>query len=341
MTGPEITDVAMSLEEVATLSRRVLARHGLQGDHIDAVTRTIVAGERDGCASHGVYRLIVAVRTLKTGRVDPAAEPTINTPAPSIVRADAHGAFAQLAFERALPLLIDRARANGLAALAINNCIHFAALWPEVEAIVAKGLVAFACTPSHAWVAPAGGSKPLFGTNPLAFGWPRPTGAPYVFDFATSAVARGEIELHRRAGEPIPEGWGIDDAGRPTTDPAAALAGAMLTFGGHKGSALSTMVELIAGPLIGDLTSAESLAADHGAGASPLGGELIVAIDPAGFLGPLAQAHLHRAEALFESMTQQGARLPGARRHAARARSLAEGVRIPADLHREILALLD
>lgn len=341
MTADIEEAVRMSLDEVETLARRILTKHGLSDAHVEAVARTIVAGERDGCASHGVYRLLVVTRTIRIGRVEPAAEPILTTPAAAIVRADARGAFAQLAFERALPVLVERARANGLAALAINNCVHFAALWPEVEAIVDQGLVAFAFTPSHAWVAPAGGTKPLFGTNPIAFGWPRPEGVPYVFDFATSAVARGEIELHRRAGKSIPEGWGIDEKGRSTTDPAEALAGAMLTFGGHKGSALSTMVELIAGPLIGDLTSAESLEADAGMGASPLGGELIIAIDPAGFLGSTAVEHLKRAESLFDNLVGQGARLPGARRHAARAKSQAEGVRIPAALHADIMALLD
>jgi LDH2 family malate/lactate/ureidoglycolate dehydrogenase len=163
-----------------------------------------------------------------------------------------------------------------------------------------------------------------------------------VFDFATSAVARGEIELHRRAGKPIPEGWAIDSDGRPTTDAAAALAGAMLTFGGHKGSALSTMIELLAGPLIGDLTSAESMAADHGAGASPLGGELIIAIDPGSFLGAALADGLQRAEALLEGIIGQGARLPSQRRYEARARTLARGTLcIPRALHDDLLALLD
>ncbi len=83
---------------------------------------------------------------------------------------------------------------------------------------------------------------------------------------ATSAAARGEIQLHQRAGKALPEGWGIDSQGQPTTDAAEVLNGAMLTFGGHKGSALAAMVELLAGPLIGDMTSAESLAWDNGAG---------------------------------------------------------------------------
>jgi delta1-piperideine-2-carboxylate reductase len=334
--------VWMSLADLANLSRQILSRHGLDAAHVEAVTRTIVAGERDGCASHGAYRLIVCVNTLRTGKVVADAEPEVLDIAPALVRVDAKGGFAQLAFEQGLPLLVEKARKNGIAALGINHCVHFAALWPEIEAITSQGLVAFACTPSHAWVAPAGGTRPLFGTNPIAFGWPRPDGPAFVFDFATSAVARGEIELHRRAGKEIPLGWGIDAEGQPTTDPAAALNGAMLTFGGHKGSALSAMVELLAGPLIGDLTSAESLALDDGAGSSPIGGEFILAIDPAGFLGGEAAQHIARAETLFDGITGQGARLPSQRRYEARARSLAEGaVHLPRTLHDDLQKLLD
>lgn len=332
--------VPMSLDEVRDLAERVLHHHGLAPDHVAAVAETIVAGERDGCASHGVYRLLVCARTLASGNVKPDAVPVVEPVAPALTRVDAQGGYAQLAFERGLPLLVDNAKRAGIAALAINNCVHFAALWPEIERLTAFGLVAFACTPSHAWVAPAGGTKPVFGTNPIAFGWPRPDGPPFVFDFATSAVARGEIELHRRADKPIPLGWGLDPDGQPTTSAADALAGAMLTFGGYKGSALSAMVELLAGPLIGDLTSAESLAADRGRKSSPIGGEFIIAIDPAGFLGASAADHIRRAEALFEAITSQGARLPSQRRYDARQKSLVEGVRVPTPLYQDLVALL-
>lgn len=333
--------VRMSLDEARDFARSVLARHGLKPPHVDPVAETMVAGERDGCASHGLYRLLVCVHTLKSGKVVPDAEPVMMDAAPAMVRVDAKGGYAQAAFELGLPRLVSRTRRLGIAAMAINNCVHFSALWPEIEAVTAHGLVALAFTPSHAWVAPAGGIRPLFGTNPIAFGWPRPGRHPFVFDFATTAVARGEIELHRRAGKAIPEGWGIDADGNATTDAEAALAGAMLTFGGHKGSALSAMVELIAGPLIGDMTSAESLVHDDGAKASPYGGELVIAIDPAGFLGAEAAAHMQRAEALFEGITGQGARLPSQRRFAARAKSLAEGVEIPRALYEDLRRLLD
>ena len=327
----------MSLAEIAQLVERSLRQWGLSEPHVEAVSRIIVAGERDGCESHGLYRLLVCAHTIRNGKVVLDAEPAVADSAPAFVRVSGKGGFAPLAFKAGRPLLLEKARSNGIAALALNDVVHFAALWPEVETLARDGVVAFACTPSHAWVAPAGGTSPLFGTNPIAFGWPRPDTDPYVFDFATSAAARGEIELRRRRGEAIPTGWALDRRGRPTTDPAAALAGAMLTFGGHKGSALATMVELIAGPLIGDLTSRESLEFDGGVGASPMGGELILAADLDRLLGPGAGDARIRAERLFDAMTGQGARLPSQRRYANRVRAEREGV----DISDQFLAELE
>lgn len=335
----EAAPVAMTLAELRSLARAKLRAVGLADDHADAVAETMVAGERDGCASHGIYRLLVAANSVAAGVVVPDAVPVVSEPARALVRVDGGGGFAQLAIARGLPLLLDKARAGGIAALALTNVVHFAALWPEVEAIAEAGLVALAVTPSHAWVAPAGGTRPVFGTNPIAFGWPRAGKPPFVFDFATSAVARGEIELHRRAGKPVPDDWGYDADGNTTTDAQAVLAGAMRTFGGHKGSALAAMVELLAGPLIGDMTSAESIAADKARGGSPIGGELVIAIDPAGFLGDAVAEHLARAETLFASIEEQGARLPSARRYAARKVSLRDGVRIPAGLYEDIMRI--
>jgi delta1-piperideine-2-carboxylate reductase len=333
-------EVTIALEDLRGLSVDILEAGGLSREHAEALADTVCAAQRDECHSHGVYRLLGCIRSVKEGKVVPDAVPAVTDHAPAIVRVDAKHGFSPLAFQAGRPHLVRKARQLGLAALAINNCFHFSALWPEVEALSGDGLVALALTPSHSWVAPAGGHKPVFGTNPIAFAWPRPDGPPFVFDFATSAVARGEIELHRRAGRPIPLGWAVDREGEPTTDPAAALAGAMLTFGGHKGSALSAMVELMAGPLIGDLMSSESLAFDADVGAAPCHGEFILALDPAVFLGSDMSRHLLRAEKLFDAIVGQGARLPSGRRYEARARSLANGVRIPRSLYEDLQALL-
>ncbi len=331
--------VLLPADALHALAVRVLLRLGLSLAHAEAMARTIVAGQRDDCQSHGVYRLLTCAQTVRSGKVELQAEPVVAPTRGAVVRVDARRGFSPLAFERGLPTLVEAARTQGLAALAIHQCFHFSALWPEVEALTAHGLAALALTPSHAWVAPAGGHRPVFGTNPIAFGWPRPGPYPFVFDFATSAIARGDLELHRRAGTQLPAGCGVDAQGRPSTDPVAVAQGAMLAFGGHKGSALAAMVELMAGALIGDWTSQESLEFDAGAQAAPCHGELVLAFDPARLAGGDPAEGQQSAERLFQAITDQGARLPSQRRYAARERSLQRGIAVPRALYEEIEAL--
>ncbi len=332
--------VTLTIEEAEELSLSVLERNGFGKEHAGAITRSVVAAQVDECHSHGLYRLIGCVQTARNGGLDTQVMPEIVDQAPAITRVNAHKGCSLLSFEKALPMLIEKARHCGISVLAINNSFHFSALWPEVEQISAHGLVGMAMTPTHAFVAPAGGTKPLLGTNPIAFSWPRPGKMPYTFDFATSVIARGEIELHRRAGKLIPEGWAIDASGAPTYDAAKALEGAMLTFGGHKGSALSTMIGLMAGPLIGDVLGHETYAASEQAPGKPHHGEIIIAFSPEAFLGKDAQAHLNHAEELFERIVEQGARLPSQRRFEARERSAKSGVTIPESLYAELRALV-
>ena len=277
--------------------------------------------ERDQCRSHGIYRLAGVLKSRHAGLADGNNAPVIHDPADKpITKIDACGEFAPLASEQGLPLLAAKARRYGIAALAINNCLHLAALWPEVEALANQGLGALAMCPSNAYVAPAGGIRKLFGTNPLAFAWPNGDAPPYVYDFATSVAARGEIELHRLDGKPLPDGWGIDADGAPSRDPAAVLAGALLPFGGHKGSAISTMIEILAAVWIGDHLSSESSEADGGL--APNHGTLHIALDPAAFA---AKDRLAHAEKLLAAIRAQGARLPSERRYAARAAAAKEG----------------
>ena len=334
--------VHLTLDEVQALALRVLRHHGIIEAQVQAMARIMTAGERDHCHSHGLFRLLMCTQSLRDNKVVRDALPTAEHRSPAVVAVDAHGNFSPLAFDLGSELLIEKTRSVGLGALVINNCLHFSALWPEVERITEAGLCALIMTPSHACVAPAGGKHAVFGTNPIAFGWPRANAHPYVFDFATSAIARGEIDLYRRSGRALPEGWGIDEHGAPCTDAATVLqGGAMLPFGGYKGSALATMIELMAGPLLGDLTSAESVAIDGRPGGAPRHGELVLAFDPGFFSGRDPATDQASAEALLQTISGQGARLPSERRYAARAQSIAHGVHIAAALHRDILALLD
>ena len=318
-------------DELGVIVRDIFLGASLTPEQAGPVAEVIVAGERDNCKSHGVYRIDGCLRTLAAGKVSGTAQPQLADDGTAVIRVDADGGYSPAAFALGAPVLAERAKKLGVAALVINNCTHFSALWPEIEVLTDHGLAAMAMCPSYASVAPSGGTTPLLGTNPFAFGWPRAGHTPYVFDFATSVVARGEIELHRQAGKPLPEGWAVDSEGRPTTDPEAALAGAMLPFGGHKGSAISTMIELLAGAMIGDLTSDKALEYLGTTAILPHHGELILAFSPERFSAGRPGNPFDRAEAFLDAIAGQGARLPSQRRFAAREKTAREGMTLTAD----------
>lgn len=334
--------VRLTLDAVYTLAVQVLRTQGVSEAQAQAIAMTITAAERDDCKSHGLFRLPGYVRSVRSGKVTPDAVPTVQELAPAIVHVDGNNGFAPLALQVGRTPLIDKAATQGIAALAVTRIYHFAALWPEVEALAEQGLVAFAFTGAMSYVAPAGGIQPLYGTNPMAFAWPRAQHPPLVFDQASSACARGEIQLHLRDGKPLPSGWAIDAQGNPTTDPRAALSGAQLPFGGYKGAAIALMIELLAGALIGDVFSFEASALDNGDGGPPVGGEFLIAIDPVRCLRHgNRQQHLDHAELLFTKiLAQEGTRLPSDRRYAARQCTPTQGITIPQTLYDELQGFL-
>ena len=278
-----MSDITLSVADLTARIEAIFRGAGLGAAQAGAVARVIAAGERDGCTSHGVYRIEGCLRTIKSGKVVLDAAPVATMDGSAIVRVAAEGGFSPPAFEAGLSALVERARTLGLAAMVINDCTHFSALWPEVEALTAQGLAGLALCPSYSAVAPTGGKRPLFGTNPLAFGWPRPGGLPYVFDFATSVAARGEIELHRRAGTPIPEGWAVDADGEPTTDPEQALLGAMLPISGMIRSAIETLNGLLGVALRGYLCRDEALHLVGSMALVPRHRKLILSLHPVRF----------------------------------------------------------
>ena len=335
--------VHLTLDEVHRIASEALRARGFSARHAGAIADTVTAAERDECTSHGLFRIPFYVNALQAANVSPDAEPTFRDLAPAVLQADSHFGFAPLTLQIAADPLEKRAREFGIAALCIVNAYNVAALWPETERLAERGLVAFAFTAALQYVAPAGGIKPVYGTNPMAFAWPRAGRPPLVFDQASSASARGEIQIHLRDGKPIPEGWAIGPDGEPTTDPATGLAGAQLPFGGYKGAAIALMVELLAGALIGDVFSFEASERDTGKVGAPCGGEFMMAIDPARCVGDGDRdAQLAHAEKLFAKILEQdGTRLPSDRRFRARERTPTEGVTIPKSLHDTLREYID
>jgi len=304
-----------------------------------AAADRMTQAEGDLCHSHGLFRLPWYTAALKSGRANGKAEPWVEQLAPAVIRVNGDRGFAPLGQQIGHRPLIECARKNGIAALAFVNMYHIAAMWPEVESLAMEGLCGFAFTPSYPYVAPAGGSKPVYGTNPMGFAWPRKNSPPLVFDQSSATMARGEIQIAAREGHSVPETVGIGPDGESTTDPDVVLQGAQLGFGGYKGASLAMMVELIAGAMIGDFLSIESAEDDGGKGGPPRGGELIIALDPAKFGDP--DGFLAHGEKLFEAILQQeGTRLPGARRFTNREKTPETGIDIPQSLHQTIMELM-
>jgi len=328
----------LSLDNVHELSMRALTASGADEENAKAVTDVMWAAERDSCHSHGLFRLPGYCASLRSGKVNGKARPKVEDLAPAAIRVDGDNGFAPIGLETGRMPLVDRARQTGIAAMALTRCYHFAALWVETAALAEHGVAAIAMTSAKPMVAPAGGTKPLFGTNPVSFAWPRGEGEPMVFDMATAAMARGEIQVAAREGHSVHEGAGIDKDGNPTTDPNAILEGAQLAFGGTKGALLSLMVELMAGPLIGQPFSVEQKEIDNGDGGPATGGEFLIAIDPVKLSG--GGAPIAHGEKLFDALlSQEGARLPGARRYAKRPENEANGIEIPTQLFETIEGL--
>ena len=336
-----MTNINLSLREVDDMARAMLLGQGCNEENAAAVAAVVVAAERDGAHSHGVFRLPGYAKLLQDGVANGQASPIIDAGQAeqgAVIRVDNAGGFAPLAHALTRDLLIERARTYGVAALAITRMVHLAALWPETSALAERGVIALAMTSTPPFVAPAGGITPFLGTNPMSFAWPRPGGQVMVFDQASSATARGEIQLAARDGKPIADGAGIDREGNSSNIASEILSGAQLPFGGHKGSALALMIDLLAGPLLGELCSFESAPPNNPDGLPAPGGELILALHPDRF-GAAATVQAH-AERLFAAMVaQDGVRLPGDRRIAARRMTQESGVDIPIKLVEQIQAL--
>lgn len=321
----------LSLDEVYKLAYQCMKANGCNDENAAALAETMTAAERDLCHAHGLFRLPGYAASLKSGKVNGDANPTIKKVAPAVLQLDANNGYAPLALNKGKQPLADCARENGIAAMALIRVHHFAALWMEIEALASMGLAAFAFTAYKPAVAPPGGSKPFFGTNPMAFGWPRINKPPMVFDQASAAMARGEVMIAARDGKTLPEGVGINQEGQPTTDPNEVLKGAMLTFGGYKGASIALMIELLVGPLIGEHASFEAAKNDNNDGGPPQGGELLIAIDPTKF-GHTGDPFQH-AERLFdELLSQPGTRLPAERRYKNREETETAGITVQQSL---------
>ncbi|MFG1347859.1 Ldh family oxidoreductase [Xanthobacter autotrophicus DSM 431] len=329
---------ALSLKEVEDLTFRALVGSGVSTVNALSVTQSVVAAEAEGVHSHGLARLPTYCAHARVGKIDGRAIPTLSRPRPGLVRVDAMDGFAHPAIDLGLPALVEAAKTQGIAALAVTNSYNCGVVGYHVERIAKAGLMALGFVNAPASIAPMGGTKPVFGTNPIAFAVPRADADPLVLDQSSSVIAKSEIVVHDQRREKIPLGWALDRNGQPTEDPKAALdGGTMVPSGGHKGAGLALIVEMFAAWLTGANLSIDASSFADNAGGSPRTGQFFMAVDPGPLAGPRAGDRL--AHLFAAIVNQEGARLPGMRRAEARLRTEQEGVHIPHALKQRLDAL--
>jgi uncharacterized oxidoreductase len=245
----------MQPEVLSDLVRRIFQAAGATEAGARLVADSLVASNLAGHDSHGVIRVRQYLDHIEAGEIDPAAEPAIAHETPTIALVDGKWGFGQIAAHFAIQVLIEKARAHGLAMTGLVSCNHVGRLGEWVQMVAGEALIGLAfCNGGRQGgsVAPFGGAGRALSTNPFAAAVPVAGRPPVVVDFATSTVAEGKLRIARNRGQPIPEGLILDRVGRPTTNPEDYYAGGvLLTAAGHKGYGLALLVDFLGGILTG------------------------------------------------------------------------------------------
>jgi (2R)-3-sulfolactate dehydrogenase (NADP+) len=297
-----------TLEAATDLAARAVRASGASDEAALALARATVSANAHGKGSSGFSHLMDYLTALRAGRIVGNAEPLITSPAPAAIHCDARGGIAQAGFDLAFDSLCERAQTFGIALLAQNGSYTTGELGYYPRRLAEVGLIAFAATSGPALMTVAGARTPVYCTNPIAFAAPLDEGPPLLIDQASSATAFVQLRHYAERGETLPNGWAVDADGEPTTDPQAALRGALLAFGGARGANIALMVEVMAAGLAGAnwaLDAPSFLSGDR----SPGAGLLVIAITPA-LLAPDFQQRLRLQ---LDRLEKLGVHIPGRR----------------------------
>lgn len=243
--------------QLATFAASAYVALGLPKHDAELVADTLVQADLWGHQSHGVMRTFWYAARIQTGAMKPVTEPELVVDGGAIAVIDGRDGVGQVIASYAMREAIKRSKKHGIGAVAVRNSGHFGTAMYYTRMASQEGCVGFMSTNASPAMAPWGGREKLIGTNPWSLAAPAGRYAPMMLDIANTAVARGKLYLARQRGEEIPEGWAIDQDGRPTTDPIAGIAGNILPFAEHKGYAIATMMDVLSGILSGSRFGAD------------------------------------------------------------------------------------
>ncbi|MFH1795497.1 MAG: Ldh family oxidoreductase [Pseudomonadota bacterium] len=318
------TTERISLKEAERLCIDAAIAAGASAPAAESIARAAVAAEAEGQPTVGLKHFIDYLDALEAGRIDGTATPLISRPAPAVILSDAGGGTAHLGFDMAFEDLAAVAETFGVAIFSQKNAYTAGALGYFVGRLAQRGLVGLAATNGPALLAGSGTTKPVFSTNPLAFAAPTEHGPSLLIDQSSSATAYVNIRAAAERGEAIPDGWALGPDGQPTTDPQAAMRGALVAFGGARGANIALMVEVLAAGLSGANWSLDAPSFAEG-GKSPGSGLFVLAIDPRLFSDGFAR---RTGRHLDKLSNQFGLHVPGEAKARQQAKSDRDGVAV-------------
>ncbi len=272
----------MAPEILRTFGTRVLASLDVPDADGALVADSMVQADLWGHQSHGLLRLPWYAARLRSGAMRAVTDPSVLSDTGSLVLLDGRDGIGQVLTERARRLAVDRARTHGVGVVGVRNSNHFGTAMYFTRRAAQDGFVAVLTTNASPAMAPWGGREKRLGTNPWSIAAPAPEGRVVAVDIANTAVARGKIYLARNRGEPIPETWALSADGAPTTDPTEGVLGVVLPMAGHKGYAITFLMDVLSGALTGSAVGTGvhgPYEADRASGA----GHLFLALDPDAF----------------------------------------------------------
>jgi LDH2 family malate/lactate/ureidoglycolate dehydrogenase len=333
---PESAVPGPTLYPAAALQRwaaAAFARCGVPATDAERAAQVLVRTSLRGIDTHGVGRVAPYLDKLRSGEVHAAGRPRCELRAGALV-CDGDLALGQVVVPTALAEALALARRQAVVGCTISHTGHLAALGTLVLEAAEQGFVAVLCQQTSPVIALPGALGRAIGNNPLAFAMPVASGPPLVFDMANSVVARGNLHDAVREGrDTIPEGWAIGPDGQPTTDPRAALAGAMLPVGGHKGIGLAMLVECLAGSLGGAVRREGTGVLGSGSDA----GAFLLVVNPELLCGTEAfDAQVQAWLATYLAAAGPQGRYPGQRQAECEARRLLHGIPVPEGMRLEL-----
>lgn len=330
--------------EIKKYIKDLLVCSGIEEEGANIVSDVLIRAELQGISSHGISRMGVYLERIKKGLINKSPDIKIEYRFPALGIMDADNAMGHVAAYNAMKEAIEKAKVYGISMVGVKNSNHFGTASYFAEMGVSENLVSFIISNGPPATPPWGGKEMYFGTNPLAVGIPGGKRGPILVDMATSIVARGKIIKAAKEGTSIPSGWALDADGNPTTDASEALKGCLLPMGGHKGSAITMIIELMAGLLTGAGYGKQvAWQYDETAGKGNVG-HIFCAINPEGFMD--IEETLGRMDSFYDEIKEMARavghdsiRLPGERKRQNMAINIENGIKVNDSLYNTLLEL--